>query len=226
MDAMTASTGTALTTDERAELAACEAVIARHRNAVLETAEQLRIIRDKRLYRETHPNFDAYCLERWGYGKNYANKQIAAADVMANVGTMVPNGPASERQVRPLTQLPPEEQADAWQEAVDTAPAGKVTAKHVAAVVAKRKAPDGERDGFGRPVKPYQPSVKVEPEPAPTPVNAADFACRADRLVTSIRASETCNNPAAVTRESVLYEATRRGLEAMEAEQGLSWRSA
>ena len=46
--------------------------------------------------------------------------------------------PESERQARPLAKLPAEEQPAAWKEAVETAPEGKVTAKHVEAVVAKR----------------------------------------------------------------------------------------
>jgi len=37
------------------------------------------------------------------------------------------------------TKLPPEQQAEVWQEAVETAPNGKVTAAHVAQVVEKVK---------------------------------------------------------------------------------------
>jgi hypothetical protein len=43
--------------------------------------------------------------------------------------------PANERQVRPLTALPSQEQPQAWAKAVSTAPNGKVTAFHVARVV-------------------------------------------------------------------------------------------
>jgi hypothetical protein len=34
--------------------------------------------------------------------------------------------PASERQARPLASLEPEQQREVWQEAVETAPEGKV----------------------------------------------------------------------------------------------------
>jgi hypothetical protein len=45
--------------------------------------------------------------------------------------------PINERQVRPLTKLKdPDDQADAWQMAIETAPGGRITAKHVASVVA------------------------------------------------------------------------------------------
>ena len=40
----------------------------------------------------------------------------------------------------PLTKLAPEQQAEVWQEAVETAPDGKVTAAHVTRVVEKTVA--------------------------------------------------------------------------------------
>jgi hypothetical protein len=43
--------------------------------------------------------------------------------------------PQNESQVRPLTKLPPEKQVKAWRKAVETAPDGKITAKHVQQVV-------------------------------------------------------------------------------------------
>lgn len=47
--------------------------------------------------------------------------------------------PSSESQVRPLAKLPPEEQREVWQEAVRSAPGGKVTAKLVEKAVGERK---------------------------------------------------------------------------------------
>jgi len=43
--------------------------------------------------------------------------------------------PQNESQIRPLTKLPPEKQAKAWMKAIETAPDGKITAKHVQQVV-------------------------------------------------------------------------------------------
>ena len=54
--------------------------------------------------------------------------------------TIVELLPATESQARPLTQLEPEDQAAAWQQAVETAPNGKVTAAHVQQVVDEYKA--------------------------------------------------------------------------------------
>jgi hypothetical protein len=42
-----------------------------------------------------------------------------------------------EKQLRPLTKLEPDEQQEVWQRAVDTAPDGNITARHVQQVVAE-----------------------------------------------------------------------------------------
>ncbi|MCI0348146.1 MAG: phage N-6-adenine-methyltransferase, partial [Acidobacteriales bacterium] len=60
---------------------------------------------------------------------------IEAAEVYENVSNWTQTLPATESQARPLTALPPEQQAPAWQQAVDSAPAGRVTAAHVQTVV-------------------------------------------------------------------------------------------
>ena len=90
-------------------------------------------IRDGRLYRADHATFEEYCRERWGFARgfarNYANKVIAAAEVVGNLGTTVPTLPANERQARPLASLPAEAQPEVWREAVETAPASKSSAR-------------------------------------------------------------------------------------------------
>jgi hypothetical protein len=41
----------------------------------------LKAIRDQRLYREAgYPSFDAYCRERWGFGRTHATSLIRAAE--------------------------------------------------------------------------------------------------------------------------------------------------
>jgi hypothetical protein len=88
----------------------------------------LQRLRDLRLYRNTHRSFDAYVKERFGYGKNNANMKILASGVVDELEKMTTNGglilPTSERQVRPLTVLEPEEQRAAWREAVELAGGG------------------------------------------------------------------------------------------------------
>jgi hypothetical protein len=64
-----------------------------------------------------------------------ASQLIAAAEVVGNVNNCLQSPPATESQARPLSGLEPEQQRVAWQQAVDTAPDGKVTAAHVENVV-------------------------------------------------------------------------------------------
>lgn len=126
---------------ERKSLEDCEATIQANMAAFIKTGEALATIRDGRLYRESHPSFEAYCTERWGYCRIHAHRLIQASDVISN---LLPIGnaaelplpmPANEAQVRPLSKLMPEQQREAWAKAVESAPGGKVSAKHVEAVV-------------------------------------------------------------------------------------------
>lgn len=90
--------------------------------------QALMTIRDKRLYRQDYSTFEAYCQERWGMTHRRVNQLIAATETVNSLGTLVPTLPTNERQTRPLTQLPPEQQAPAWQRAVEMAGDNPVTA--------------------------------------------------------------------------------------------------
>lgn len=74
------------------------------------------------------------CRVKWGFTKSHANNQIAASATLDALTTIVVK-PDRESQVRPLLKLPEPDRAKAWEDAVATAPDGKVTAKHVAKVV-------------------------------------------------------------------------------------------
>ena len=124
-----------LTLFERTELATHEAVIERGLNTFVDVGQALLAIRDSKLYRNEHSTFEEYCKNRWGMERNYANKMIAAASVVTNLGTIVPIQPMNEAQARPLTRLEPEQQREAWTTAIETAPEGKVTGEHVKRVV-------------------------------------------------------------------------------------------
>lgn len=124
-----------LTEDEETALDRCETTIERGLQTFYAVGNALAEIRDERLYRATYHAFEDYCQERWGIARNYANKLIAAAETVDNLGTIVPIPPENEAQIRPLTRLEPDQQREAWQRAVETAPNGKVTAAHVEQVV-------------------------------------------------------------------------------------------
>jgi hypothetical protein len=135
-----------LTTTEQDKLQRLESIIEKGINTFYEVGKALAEIRysSPRLYRVSHNNFEDYCKERWGMGRNYANKLIAAATVKENLGTIVP---ISESQLRPLAAIKdPEKQREVWKEVVETAPNGKVTAAHVESVVSsKNESSSGEK---------------------------------------------------------------------------------
>lgn len=83
----------------RSRLSDLEAVIERGKRSFLEVGTALMEIRESRLYRETHKNFDDYCRERWGWGRDYVDKQIAAAKFAEALPTTV-GKPKTEREAR------------------------------------------------------------------------------------------------------------------------------
>jgi hypothetical protein len=106
--------------------------------AFYEAGKALAQLRERRLYRSTHKTFEQYCQDRFGFGRHAANRLITGASVVANlvsIGHQNPSGetrtigshilPTTERQVRPLTQLEPEQQRSVWEQAVTEA-GGKV----------------------------------------------------------------------------------------------------
>jgi hypothetical protein len=78
--------------------AALEKIIESSLKNYIQVADALREIRDKRLYKPSgFGRFEDYCKTKWGCGRNYDNKQIAAATFAQSLGTGVPI-PQTERQ--------------------------------------------------------------------------------------------------------------------------------
>lgn len=103
---------------------------------------RLRTIRDGKLYQGKFETFEAYCAARWPFSRQQAYRLMDGADVLASLSPLVTNGgllPANEAQARPLVALPPAERAEAWAEAVQTAPPSGITAAHVEAVVRAKR---------------------------------------------------------------------------------------
>lgn len=126
-------TDTQLTTFEQNELEQCEVVIEKGLRTFVDVGGALLKIRDKKLYRQDYPTFEEYCEDKWNFTDRRARMYIDASRAIGNLksGTMVPLLPQNERQARPLTKLDPEEQQEAWQRVIETAPEGKITAKVV-----------------------------------------------------------------------------------------------
>lgn len=110
------------------KLTKCEIVIENGLRTFVDVGTALLEIRDERLYRKDFETFEDYCRGRWNMVRQHANRLIAAAET---IGYLEPIGsilPTSEWQTRPLTQLEPEEQRQAWQRVIEKAPATGITA--------------------------------------------------------------------------------------------------
>ncbi len=119
---------------ESQDLARLEGIIERGFSTFVEVGSALLNIRDNRLYRGTHPRFEEYCQERWGWTRSYANRCIAAASAVSNLGIiMEPIGSnnMTEGGIRPIASLPPEEQAAAWKVAKENGVNGKPTSASI-----------------------------------------------------------------------------------------------
>lgn len=170
--------GREYTVEAAADLTELEAVIADGLRSFVEVGRALAAIRDGELYQEQYGTFEKYCRARWDIGSNYAYKLIASSNVVYTCTERGLTPPDNEGFARALTRIKePEAQVAAWQRAVETAPEGGITAKHVSAVV-EQLHPE-----LAKPVRapraatePVQAQPKPEPAEAeaPRPANVAD----------------------------------------------------
>jgi len=72
----------ALSAGDRGDLARLETIIDRGRETFRAVALALLEIQDRRLYRATHPTFQAYCRERWGFHAQNGYRLIQAAKLI------------------------------------------------------------------------------------------------------------------------------------------------
>jgi hypothetical protein len=109
-----------------------EVIVERGLETFMEVGHALWEIRLCKMYRPTYKRFEDYCRKRWGISRPRAYQLIEAAQVAENLSTLVDNQPTSERQIRPLAKLKPEQQREAWKAVTDATPTP--TAEHVARV--------------------------------------------------------------------------------------------
>lgn len=128
---------------KQAKLENLEERIEAGRSAFVSMGNALREIQaDKELY-ESYGTFEAYCLARWGLERRRAYQIMAAAAVVERVKNFS-HPPEIESHAAAIAKLPEEEQAEAWEEAVETAPEDGITAAHIAEVVRQRLREHGD----------------------------------------------------------------------------------
>ncbi len=122
--------------------------------AFYEAGKALQQLRDRKLYRSTHGTFEEYCRDRFSYNRSRSYQLIDAAvvvDVLQECPQIVDIFPTKEGQVRPLTQLEPDQQRQVWQQAVQASggkiPSGRVVKDIVQRIMEKTKVPNPFRVG-------------------------------------------------------------------------------
>ena len=129
---------TELTVVERCKYDNLNVVIAGGLKHFVDVGRALAAVRDERLYRCEFATFEDYCRDKWSLKRQRAYELIQAAAVAETLSEISDKRP-KESHAAELSKLDEAEQPEAWQEAVETAPDGKVTAKHVQAVVDRRR---------------------------------------------------------------------------------------
>lgn len=124
-------------TKNKIELERLEKIIQKNLQSFYEVGRALMEIRDQGYYRDVlgYQTFEEYCRVKWDFTRQHAYRFIDSAKVVDNVTDRLQTTPANLEQTRPLARLAPEQQKEAWQRAVETAPEGKVTAAHVYKIV-------------------------------------------------------------------------------------------
>lgn len=150
-----------LTPSEQEERIRLEEIVER---SFVEAGRALKRLRDGKYYRSTHSTFSDYARDRFGFERRHPYRLIEAAEVVDNLSQvelpfkdneeqshqMCPNGthilPTAERQVRPLTNLKPEQQREVWQQAVseagDKVPSARVVKSVVDRIREKNPVPN------------------------------------------------------------------------------------
>jgi hypothetical protein len=88
---------------EQADLATCEAALDNLRVAFWAAGKALQVIRDARLYRDTHATFEDYVEQRWDMSRSPAYRLIDAWPLAERLSPM--GDKLNERQVRELLPL-------------------------------------------------------------------------------------------------------------------------
>jgi len=195
----TVSSGRELTVEEQLRLAELQNIIYRNFKAFYVVGCALMEIRDRRLYRQTHDTFEAFCRERFEIARTTAYQYIETSTVMDNLRNCLQIAdieylPANENQVRPLTRLEPEKQVEVWKKALTSAPDGHVTAKHVGRVV---------RQFLGEQVRETAEKLKDEKN-TPTEIVSREFREAYWILVDVVRSEMMAGSMTDRTRKQML----------------------
>ena len=121
---------TALSKNEIFQLATHEATIKSGLKSFIDVGRALAIIKDNKLYRNTHKTFNDYCSDRWKITPSTAYRNIKAANIADTLPVDAPK-PTSERQIRAMAGLPENQRSKIWVEANTRAAGRQVTSSDI-----------------------------------------------------------------------------------------------
>ena len=87
--------------DSQPTLQDLERIIERGKTTFLEVANALHAIKSRNLFKETHPTWEAYVKERWGFSRQHAHRLIQAK----KVAEMSPAGDKPKTERKPADVL-------------------------------------------------------------------------------------------------------------------------
>lgn len=134
-------------------LAELEAVIAAGLHTFVDVGRALARIKEVELYKNDHKTFEAYCRDKWDFGKGYANHQIRAANLTATIVAKGLPAPGSEGVCRALSKVPEQDRAKVWAALVEGRQAHEVTAKEVTVAVSKHVEKQAPKEAEAKPAK-------------------------------------------------------------------------
>ncbi len=211
---------------ELSRLAECEEIIEQGLQTFYDVGTALIEIRNGRLYRADYPTFEEYCQERWGFSDRNALYYMQAATVIDNIQNSKSSSslPLNVNQTVALSKLKtPEQQQEAWQKAVETAPNGSVTGAHVKRVVDEMlgKAPDAVEDVVASPTAlniDFETGEILQTELEPEPFNyKRDMKSNRAGIVYEPQGYDACQTPPYaidpllpyLTRGQIIWEPAR-----------------
>lgn len=140
-----------LSKEESARLRSCEARIKKGLATFVEVGQALATIKDERLYRREYSTFEAYCKNKWEFGRAHAYRYIKGALVVQNLSPAGDKLPENEWQIRPLLKLPEEKLQEAWEKIVEASGDEPITSSKVVAVAQEFLEASGNGKPKGRP---------------------------------------------------------------------------
>jgi hypothetical protein len=127
-----------LSAEEATLLAELEPIIQEGMANFARMGNALKVISDRRLYRETHATFKEYVEAKWNMAVSRAYQLCEAAETIKSLPEMSTNGrQINERQARELAKAAPEDRADIIEKASN---GKKLTAKGIKDAVNARAA--------------------------------------------------------------------------------------